>query len=292
MTKYIKLLFFISMITGFVSCENANQENKLMITVSVLPQKYFVEQIAGDLLEVNVMIPPGASPATYEPTPKQIQDLTKSALYLRIGYIEFEKGWMDRFEAVNTNMTVVNTAADVDLIAADRHVHGDHVHLAGIDPHVWTSPKTVLTLIESTYTELQKLLPENQEVIKKNYLVLKKNIEQLDQQIELQFKELNGKSFFIYHPALGYLARDYGFKQIAIEFEGKEPSPAHMKKLVDQAKAENIRVIFIQSQFNSENARAIANEIGASIISLDPLSEDWYNNTLKMTEEMARAMKL
>ncbi len=292
MIKHLRYIIIVAALAiSLIACNNKKEDSKPLVTVSILPQKYFVEQIAGELVNVNVMIPPGASPATYEPSPKQIQGLTKSSLYLRIGYIEFEKGWMDRFESVNAEMKILNTSKGIDLIAAERHVHGDHVHLAGIDPHVWASPKTSKMVIENTYNELLKLLPNDQEVLKKNYLVLEKRVNELDKQIVKCFLGVEGKSFFIYHPALGYLARDYGLEQVAIEYEGKEPSPAHMKELVDQAKQENIKVIFIQSQFNTENARAIADEIEGSVIAVDPLSEDWHNNLIEMTDKMAKAMK-
>ncbi len=276
MNKIIFTLLFISTIIGFQSCKpNKSQVDDKLISVSILPQKYFIERITGNDFKVNVLIPPGASPASYEPTPKQMKDMSKSVAYLRIGHIPFEKAWLNKLLEGNEHIKNFDMSEGIELIKGEEVRHGDHFHEGGIDPHIWSSPKTTKQVVINTFKALVKLAPEKEQEYTNNYLKLMSDINVIDKGAEAIFEQMPNKAFMIYHPALSYIARDYGFTQISIEHDGKTPSPAHMKNMLELAKKHNIKTVFLQKQFNTENAKVIAKEINAELIQIDPLSEDW-----------------
>ena len=273
MNKITLILIFIGLSLGFQSCNsNKTQVDNKLISVSILPQKYFIERIAGDDFKVNVLIPPGASPASYEPTPKQMKDMSKSATYLRIGHIPFEKAWLNKLFEGNDHIKSLDMSEGIELIRGPEVRHGDHFHEGGIDPHIWSSPKTAKQLIANTFKALVQLAPEKEQEYTSNYMKLMSDINVMDKGAEAIFAK---KVFMIYHPALSYMARDYNLTQISIEHDGKTPSPAHMKNMLDLAKKHKIKTVFLQKQFNIDNAKVIAKEINAELIQIDPLSADW-----------------
>lgn len=269
-----------------------------VVTVSILPQRYFVRRIVGDNYRVNVMIPPGHSPATYEPTPREMKTVSESVLYFRIGYIAFEGAWMDKIASLNKGMKIVDTSVGVSLITgASPHSHGeseeDHPYNQpydqnddhdGIDPHIWLSPSAVkiqLKHILDAFLELEKD-PGNRALYEANYRDFTADIDKLRAGNETILEPLAGKKFMVYHPAWSYFAREYGLVQFPIEIEGKTPGAADMKRIIDTAKRENIRVIFVQRQFDSHSARTVADEIAGKVVVMDPLDPDWLENMNKI----------
>lgn len=278
MNKVSLILLFVGLSLGFQSCNsNKNKVDNKLISVSILPQKYFIERIAGNDFKVNVLIPPGASPASYEPTPKQMKDMSKSATYLRIGHIPFEKAWLNKLLEGNEHIKSLDMSEGIELIKGAEVRCGNHFHEGGIDPHIWSSPKTAKQLISNTFKALVQLAPEKKKAYMSNYLKLMSDINVMDKGAETIFAQTPQKAFMIYHPALSYMARDYGLTQISIENDGKTPSPTHMKKMLDLAREHKIKTVFIQKQFNTENATVIAKDINAELIQIDPLSADWLN---------------
>ncbi|MDY6801042.1 MAG: zinc ABC transporter substrate-binding protein [Bacteroidota bacterium] len=274
----IKIVFIIILMGFLLGCSPEPQNNKPTITVSILPQKYFVEKIAGDYFTVNVMIPPGASPVTYEPTPKQMQELTNSDVYFRIGHIEFEKSWINRFKKIHPEMKMIDLSEHAYLIKPketghEHHSHEGHHH--GIDPHIWVSPKEVKKQVELIHQYLIKNYPEQDSIFTANYKVFTYEIEQLDQYATHKLEPFKGEKFLIFHPALSYLARDYGLEQISIEIDGKEPTLANMQEIIRIARSEKIKIIFVQKQFSKHNAQVIADEIDGSVVQINPLDYHW-----------------
>lgn len=270
------------------------QKQKPVVTVSILPQRYFVQRIVGEHYRVNVMIPPGHSPATYEPTPREMKTVSESVLYFRIGHIAFEEAWMDNIASLNKGMKVVDTSVGVSLITgAAPHSHGesedghpyDHNHdHGGIDPHIWLSPSAVKIQLKhmlDAFTELETD-PAKRALYETNYRDFLTDIEKLQAENEAIMAPLEGEKFMVYHPAWSYFAREYGLVQFPIEMEGKTPGAADMKRIIDTAKRENIRVIFVQRQFDSNSARAVADEIEGKVIIMDPLAPDWLENMKKI----------
>ncbi len=269
----------------WISCGNGNNEvEKPVITVSIPPQKYMVEQLAGDLADVNVMIPPGASPATYEPTLSQLGKLDRSRLYLKMGHLGFEKSWMDKIRGVNPRMKVIDLSAGIDLISeAEKrdHLHyhspGEkNGHHHGTDPHTWMSVHNVRTMSRWIHEELVILFPGEVSDLRKRLEQFETSLDSLHRSIEQILAGKQGGHFMIYHPALSYFARDYQLHQHALEFEGKIPSPAHIRELTDLGREKKIRAILVQQEFDQDNAEVLARDLGAKIIQINPLNEDWY----------------
>jgi zinc transport system substrate-binding protein len=279
-----KIFLFFVIAALFSSCNsNKSQIAGNTITVSILPQKTFVEKIAGDDFEVNVLVPRGSSPAAYSLLPSQLKAITESAVWFRIGYIGFEYSWTNKIMEANENMKVVDLSKGLDLIADEVEQHGEHVHMNGVDPHIWLSPVMVKQMAKKILDELILLKPEKSTEYKGNYLKFVKEIDQLNIEIKNNLKVFQGKKFIVFHPSLTYFARDYGLEQISLESGGKQPTPKQLAKVVDLAKAESIQVIYIQEEFNREHARVFAEEIGGEIIQLRPLDAAWIDNLKEIT---------
>jgi zinc transport system substrate-binding protein len=250
------------------------------ITVSILPQKYFVERIGGDLVNVSVMVQPGESPATYEPKPEQMTALANSVAYISIG-VPFEKAWLEKFRAANPSMKMVDTTQGIDRKATSD---------GGFDPHIWLSPSLVKIQSKTIYSALAALDPDNEGVYKANLDAFISDIDKLDANIRATLEKTESKKFVVFHPAWGYFAQDYGLEMIPVEVGGQEPSAQELAALIEQAKAENIKVVFAQPEFSQEYAETIAQEIGGEVILIGPLNPDWLNNLTKVAETFANVL--
>jgi zinc transport system substrate-binding protein len=285
----MKKWFIILMFFGVISCRHdPSGTGKEIITVSIAPFKYFVEGIAGEDFTVNTMVPPGANPHIYEPYPEQISKLQKSRAYISNGYLDFEKAWLDRFYQINTTMIKLSLGDNIIPIVSDHHHDGGHAEEA--DPHYWVSPKCATEMASSVKELLCNLNPDQEQKYESNYKILLEKITSIDSLATSLFKGTEGRSFMIYHPNLAYLARDYNLSEVAVEFEGKEPPPSRLKELIDLARKEKIRTIFVQKEYDSRNANAIAKEIGATIAIINPLSEDWFAATKEIITELQRSL--
>ena len=277
---YILTLFILS------GCGNTTQKSeKPILTVTLEPLRYFTEAIAGNNYEVVSMVPKGSSPESYDPTPQQLVNLSKSQAYFRIGYIGFEQAWMKKLEANCPDMKVYDTSKGIDLIRDKGHWHGDHFHEGGVEPHVWNSTQNALIIADNIYQALCELDSTHQEDYQKRLDVLKQTIRQTDANI-CTLLENADSTFLIYHPALSYFARDYGLKQVSIEEGGKEPSPAQLKALIETCRNENVHTIFVQQEFDQRNAQLIAHELGINIVSINPLSYDWVKEMIRIAEAL------
>jgi zinc transport system substrate-binding protein len=267
----------------------------LRVFVSILPQKYFVEKIGGDLVDVAVMVEPGASPHTYEPKPKQMVALAKTAIYFAIG-VPFEATWLEKIAATNPNMLVVHTEADIKKIPMRGHHHQgpelEQDHHGIKDPHVWLSPPLVMIQARNILQALLRVDPAYGSVYEKNYNSFMKELVVLDAEIRAA---LEGKGqdveFMVFHPAWGYFAQAYGIEQVAIEIEGKQPKPAELLYLIQYAKERGIKVIFAQPQFSWQVAQTIAKSIDGQIVFVDPLAAQWDTNLRQVASRFKSALK-
>ena len=269
MKKIIKYLLILLL----VSCSNnSHNTGREVITVSIAPFSYFVNAIGGGDFDVNIMVPASADAHVYEPVPGQITSLSRSVAYISDGYLGFEITWLDRFYKANPLMKKVSLGSGIDLIRADNgHTFGAE----NADPHFWVSPRSAFSMASAVKELLCSLRPQDSARYSKNYLELRARIAMLDRKADSLFKGFKGKTFMIFHPSLGYIARDYDLVQLAVENEGKEPSPSYMKKLIDEAREKNIKLIFIQKGFDTKNAGAIASETGAELMAIDPMGGNW-----------------
>lgn len=284
-----KVVLFLSVIL-LISCgRNKIESDSRIITVSIAPFKYFVESIAGSEFAVNVMVPPGANPHIYEPYPDQVSKLSKSVAYISDGYLGFEITWLDRFYELNRKMKKLSLAGCIEPIASEHHHEGSQTE--GADPHYWVSPACAFKMAAAIKDFLIGLDPQHRDMFEKNYQNLYKKIEELDKKAKELSLTSGSKAFMIYHPNLGYLARDYGLEEISLEYEGKEPSPARMKYLIDRAEKEHLKIILVQREYDTKNARAVADETGSKVIIIDPLSEDWFSSTSEIIELLKSGFK-
>lgn len=292
------ILVFVTLTVIISACKQKTTANsKPVVFVSILPQQYFVQRITGDRYRTEVMIPPGMGHSDYDPTPQQMKELANAKLFFRIGYIVFEDAWMKTIADNNPGLRIINTSTGTGLLQEEESVFithdkaSTHVHNnAGIDPHIWLSPKEVRIQAKHYLDAFIQLDPANKVVFTKNYTALITDINKLDSTLRVELAPVKGHKFMIYHPALTYLARDYGLKQISIEFAGKEPTAAYLFKLIDVAKQEHIKVVFIQQQYDTKNAAAIAHEINARLIQFDHMAPDWLDNMYRLGSMLKKEM--
>ena len=278
-----KSFFFLIILFIFSCGRSSNEGGGNIITVSIPPFKYFVEAIGGDDFTVNVMVPAGASPHNYEPVPAQVDKLRRSLAYISNGHLGFEITWLDRFYETNRKMKKLNLSENIDLIAAEEHSGHDH---EGADPHYWVSPSCARIIALSVKELLCEIAPAQKQLYENSYKELVKEIEAIDLKARELFSGDLNKKFMIFHPTLGYLARDYGLLQIAVESEGKEPTPAQLRSLIHTARENNIRHIFVQEGFDDKNARSIASDTGADLVIIDPMMENWPLSTMNIVKAL------
>jgi len=272
-------LLTIAVLWSCVSIQPTLANNIPTVFVSILPQKYFVQQIAKERLNIQVMVKPGASPATYEPSPSQMKALSISKLYFSIG-VPFESKWLPKISALYPTLKITPTDQGIKKIPIHDHDHENdnkgHHYIP--DPHIWLSPPLVKIQIAQIFLSLKEIDPDNQQFYETNYRSFLSKIEKLNNELHNMFIYCKHKSFMVFHPSWGYFAQSYGLQQIPIEIEGKDVKPWQLKELITQAKKNNIRVIFAQPQFSSKSANLIAREIGGQVFFIDPLALDWENN--------------
>ncbi|WP_236579118.1 metal ABC transporter solute-binding protein, Zn/Mn family [Hydrogenimonas urashimensis] len=269
---------------------------EIRVAVSIVPQKYFVEKIAGGLADVTVMVAPGASPATYEPKPSQMKKIARTEIYFAIG-VPFEKAWLPRFKAQNPKMEVVDTTRGIEKVpmVSHHHAHGKQEAESGkqksLDPHVWLAPPLVKIQARNIAAALEKKDPRHRDIYKKNLDAFEAEIDILDRRLKKRLAPCKGSAMMVFHPSWGYFARTYGLKQIPIEIEGKEPRSKELVHLIHEAKEEGVRALFVQPQFSKRTARVIAESIGAKLVEADPLAYAWADNLLKVAQKVCKVSK-
>jgi len=281
------------------------------VTVSIVPQKYFVEKIAKDKVDVNLMVKPGFSPATYEPKVSQMKKLTKSDIYFSIG-VPFEKVWLKKFENANENMEIIDTTKGIKKLAMAKHTHGekehgheehgheDHGHddnkkdkheHTGLDPHVWLDPVLVKTQAKNILDALIKHDSKNSEFYTNNYNTFVKELDELNHEIHEILEPYEHKEFMVFHPSWGYFAKRYHLEQLSIEVEGKEPKPNELVEIINDAKKHDIRIVFVAPQFSQNSAKTISKSLNCTVVVINPLSENWDKELLKTAKEIANSYK-
>lgn len=262
------------------------------MTVSILPLKSIVSRITGGDFPMEVLVPPGASPEMYEPTPAQMIKIAGSKLIFTTGLIDFEQELVARLgDDPSVGERIVDLSRGIDLIAGGHcnHAHGGQdvhdaggTHRHGVDPHIWSSPSGMRKMAETAYERIALLYPDSTRYAL-NFSDLINEIDSADRAIQAKTEASDIKFFLIYHPALSYWARDYGFEQIALENDGKEPSADHLRRIIALAREKGIKKVFYQAQFSRQTVDALAREIGGEPIEIDPLAEDAIGNIVRIT---------
>ncbi len=274
----------------------------LNIVTSILPQKTFVEAIGGEHVKVTTMVMPGQSPATYEPTPKQMATLARANLYYRIG-VAFENTWMDTIAARYPDMVILDARDGLKLrsmTVSHQHSHDqghDHGHshthtkhsAGNKDPHTWLNPKMVITMAGKLKDQLSQLDPDNAAAYAKNHALFVARLAQLDTDLRTTLEPLKFRKIMVFHPSWGYFTDAYGLTQIAIEQEGKAPGARSLNRLISQAKKQGVHVIFAQKQFTTRYAATIAKAIEGTVVTIDPLSPDYFSNLQHVADAIVEA---
>ena len=270
-----------------ISCGQAKQSSdKIGVAVTILPQAEFAESIGGDRINVTVMVPPGADPHTTELTPSKMTEVAEDKMYAKVGSgIEFELSYMDKIEAVNKNMLVVDCSKGIELVTSVDP------NEPGMDPHIWVSPLNAKIMVQNICDGLVQVDPANKDYYEQNGDAYLQKLDALDQEIRSSLANIKNRAFIVLHPAWGYFARDYDLEQIPIEIGGKEPSAQDITRIIDEAKQRNIKIIFASPQFNPQMAEVIANEIGGKVVLIDDLARDYIENLHKVLNEMVQAME-
>lgn len=278
--KVLLVLVLILLYTGAIGATG-----NIAAFVSIIPQEYFVSRIGGDLVDVKVMVQPGHSPATYEVTGSQLQSLQQAQLYFRIG-VPFEEAWMERIQAANPELMVVDTREGIELRPMGSHDDPQ----ARRDPHIWLDPVLVMTQAETIYEALSAVDPDHQEVYQENLEAFLADLEELHEELEEILGALEQRNLMVFHPAWGYLAHRYNLNQMAIEVDGGEPGPRQLARIIEFGRENKIDVIFVQAQFSQETARNVAEEIGAQVISINPLAGDYMDNLRQIVTIIAEEL--
>jgi zinc transport system substrate-binding protein len=284
-------ILLISLAIIATGCSPEEQETgKIGVVVTILPQAEFVESVGGDKVGVTVMVPSGASPHTYEPTPSQMVFLSEAKMYAKMGSgIDFELTWMDELIAQNEDMLVVDCSRGIEF---QQMTVADEDEPAGsMDPHIWLSPQNAVIMVQNIAEGLMQIDPDNSAYYCQNRDAYIQQLTQLDSDIREGLSAVTNRVFMVFHPAFGYFASEYNLTMLTIEDEGKEPTPAGLQRLIEQAKEHNIKVVFAEPQFNPQSAEVIADEIGGKVVLIDPLARDYIDNLRVLLNNMAEAME-
>ena len=267
--------YVVLMVTAgtLFSCSSAKNDNANKITVSIEPLRYLTEQIVGDRFEVVTMVPKGSSPETYEPTARQMADLSESILYIKVGELGFERTWMPRLTSNAPHITVVNSSEGIT----------SHI---GDDPHSWMSARNAIIMAHNIYEAVKRIDVKDSVFFRQRLDSLCSVIHATDKYIRQTTAQAHCKSFIIYHPALTYFASDYGLEQLALEEHGREPSAAELEQIISTARAKGVKTMFVQREFANRNVDIITNTIGARKVEINPLGYDWNKEMRRIAEEM------
>lgn len=289
--KLKKLLILLVSIIGILNATTPQ------ITVSILPQKYFVEKITKDKFEVNVMVQPGASPHTYEPKTSQMKALAISKVYFSTG-VSFEHVWLDKFKKNAKNTLFVDLSDGIEKLAMGKHEHHEEdEHEAkdnhdahdedGLDPHIWLDPILVKTQVKNIYDTMLKVDAQNADFYKTNYEQFLKELDELDANLKTILAPYKDKAFMVFHPSWGYFAKRYDLEQIPIELQGKEPKPNELVELIKDAKEHDIKIVFVSPQFSQKSAKTISENINAKVATIDPMLDNWAEGLILTAKEIA-----
>ncbi|MFC2018362.1 metal ABC transporter solute-binding protein, Zn/Mn family [Chloroflexota bacterium] len=285
--KPTSIVLALVLAVAAISCTAPTKTaDRIGVAVTLPPQAEFVEKVGGEKVAVTVMVPPGYNPHTDGPMPAQMKDLARAKMYARVGSgVEFELVWMDRLAATNREMLVVDCSAGIQLMA----MTGEHG--GATDPHIWLSPPNAKIMVRNICSGLIGVDPDNRAYYEQNRDAYLQKLTQLDQDIRDGLSGVTHRAFMVYHPAFGYLAREYALTMLPVEEAGKEPTPAGMARLIEQAREYNIRVIFAAPQSSPASARVIAREIGGTVVFVDSLAKDYIGNLRAVLGELVRAME-
>ncbi len=265
------------------------------VLVGVDPIAYLVERIGADYVSVSVLTPPGKDPETFAPSPSSLASFAESKLFFIVG-LPIEERFVKNLQSVASNASTIDLSANLELLSAPRSSHTETREESDaddneLDPHIWTSPANARVMVETIVEELSKLDPEHTEIFETNAQKLDEELSALQEEIGARLASAKGRSFYTFHPAYGYFAREFGLTQEAIESEGKAPRARELGELIESGKASSARVLIVQPEFDRASAQVVADAIGASLVVHSPLFKDYFENLRALTDAVARSFE-
>lgn len=259
--------------------QSGNASHRIMVAATIAPLGDFVKAVGGDKVTVIVVVPPGAEPHTFEPTPSLMVGLSKADLYIMNGAgLEY---WIDRLLLANKNMTVLDSSKGIPLLAESEDE---------MDPHIWLSLRNAAIQVENICRGLTKIDPQNKDYYAKNRDAYLQKLRALDEKLNGAFSGKKNKIFIVHHPAWTYFARDYGLNQVPLMENEKEPGPKYLGEVIEIARKNNITTLFVEPQYNPKAAEAIAQEMNARIVTIDPLAGNYVDNMINASREIALSL--
>jgi len=291
---YSALLLFAAIAAtpaAAMGAKDPGADGRPVVVVSIEPQAYFVERIGGERVSVSVLVGPGQSPHSYEPTPRQMADLSAASMWLCIG-AEFEKGLRPKAAALYKGLPIVDTTTGVKYRRLESHSHDDDSDDGhddgGLDPHVWLGRQAVKAMAASIRDALSAADPAGRAAYAANHDAFVRDVDAVYDGLASTLARLRGTTAFVYHPAFGYLLDEFGIAQEAVETGGKEPTQKALAAMIAAAREDGAKLIFVQAQFPTSAAKAVADAIGATVVPIDPLARDWLGNLNRIGDELAR----
>lgn len=285
------LLVAVVALISFSCCQNANDERPT-ITVSIPPQSWLLSEIVGDKYNVNSLTQSTTNPENYEPGVNDMINLERSQAYMIIGRLPFEEVMITRAKEADSQIKIIDCSAGIEPLhgthSHETHHHHDKPNHDDADPHIWTSVRNAVTIAGTMTQAVIELDPDNADEYLSNYATLKAKLEQLDNDIHYKLDTLNCRAFIVWHPSLSYFANDYNLRQISVEYEGKEAPVGQMRRVIDQAKDSGAQVFFYQQEMDSRQIYTINKEIGATMVTINPMSSDWENEMIKIADALTQ----
>lgn len=276
--------------------ERSSVPLKPIAVVSILPQEYFVDRISGGRWTAMALVGEGQSPHSYEPTPRQMANLSSAQLWLTIG-AEFEKTLKPKVAALYPGLSIVDATVGIKYRRLEAHDHevdadepDDHDE-SGLDTHVWLGRQAVKSMAAVIRDSLSKADPAGASAYAAGHDALIRDVDAAYERLGKRLAPLAGKPVFVYHPAFGYLLDEFGIEQEAVETGGKEPTQRTLAALVAEARADGAKVIFVQAQFPAAAAKTVADAIGGAVVSIDPLARDWLDNLYRLGAALEKAIR-
>lgn len=290
--KWIPIIVTSATIFSLTVCGRPDiKKSKIRIVVSIQPLAEFCEQTGGKYVDVSVMVPAGASPHSYEPTPGQLVDVGRADLYVKVGTpIDFELTWLDKILSTNPDITVCDASAQIALLdTIHAPVHDDRENVT--DPHIWLAPPLAKKMVLNISEALCALDAARKDHYAERALRYIAQLDSLDREIRVLLKEKTQRAFIVNHPAWGYFAQEYELTQISVEEAGKSPTAKNVQRVIKQAQAQDIHVVFASGQFSTKSAEVIAREIKGTVIIIDPLGKEYLTNMREVARALARSME-
>ena len=285
MTKKVCLLLLLLLL-----CAKGEGAEKFSVFVSILPQKFFAEQIGGDRVNISVLVEKGRDPHTFEPLPGQMTALARTKGYFSIG-LPFEETLLPRISKLNPSMKIFATDKGVDKIFPSSDQKEENHRDSGADPHIWNSPREAQVIASNMLAAFIEMDPAGREEYLRGYESFSLRLKSLDEELKSLFSGKQGASFLVFHPGWAYLARTYGLREVALEVDGKEPKASDMAKIIEEARENGVKVIFVSPQFSKKSASVIAEAVGAAVQEANPLAEEWEENLRAVASAIAESAK-